>query len=88
MKIMYHYVYVIKSLRDNDLYIGRTENLKKRFIAHKRGQVPSTKDRRPFKFVYAEICNNIKDAVHREKYLKTARGKRYIKHRVKNDKSS
>ncbi|PIU99372.1 excinuclease ABC subunit C [Candidatus Wolfebacteria bacterium CG03_land_8_20_14_0_80_36_15] len=80
-----HYVYVLKSLKDKDLYVGRTENLGQRLEDHKNGKVSSTKERRPLKFLYAEICNNIKDAVHREKYLKTAWGKRYLKHRLKND---
>lgn len=84
MKIM-HYVYVLRSLKDNGLYIGRTNDLKQRLSDHKNGKVPSTKFRRPLKFMYAEVCNNIKDAVHREKYLKTAWGKRYLRHRLKND---
>ena len=84
MKIM-HFIYVLKSLKDNNLYVGRTTNLKVRIAEHNNGKVESTKDRRPFKFVYGEIGNNIKDAVHREIYLKTAWGKRYLKHRLKND---
>ena len=81
-----HYVYVLKSLRDGDLYVGRTENLDQRLREHNQGQVSSTKERRPLKLVYCEVSNNIKDAVHREKYLKTSWGKRYLKHRLKNDK--
>lgn len=84
MKIM-HFVYVLKSLKDMGLYVGRTSDLKNRLIEHSKGRVESTKDRRPLKFVYGEICNNIKDSVHREIYLKTAWGKRYLKHRIKND---
>jgi len=80
-----HYVYVLKSLKDKGLYVGRTENLKERLSEHKRGRVESTKGRRPLKLAYCEIDNNIKDAVHREKYLKTSWGKRYLKHRLKND---
>lgn len=80
-----HYIYVLKSLKDGDLYVGRTEDLRSRLIAHNKGRVDSTKNRRPLKFLYAEVGNNIKDAVHREKYLKTAWGKRYLKHRLKND---
>ena len=84
MKIM-HYVYVLKSLEDNGLYVGRTEDFKNRLTDHYKGRVDSTKNRRPLKFLYAEVSNNIKDTVHREKYLKTAWGKRYLKHRLKND---
>lgn len=80
-----HYVYVLRSLKDGNFYVGRTQNLKQRLAEHESGNVESTKDRRPLRFTYAEISTNIKDAVHREKYLKTAWGKRYLKHRLKND---
>jgi len=84
MKIM-HYVYVLKSLKDNNLYVGRTENLESRLEKHSSGQVESTRERRPLELIYCEASVSIKDAVHREKYLKTAWGKRYLKHRLKND---
>lgn len=80
-----HYVYVLKSLKDGLLYLGRTENLRQRLSEHNKGKAESTKLRRPFKLVYYEASNSIKDAVHREKYLKTAWGKRYLKHRLKNN---
>lgn len=80
-----HYVYVLKSKKDGDWYVGKTQDLKSRFSKHNKGQVPSTKDRRPLKFMYCEASNNIKDATRREKYLKTAWGKRYLKYRLKND---
>ena len=80
-----HYVYVLQSLKDKRLYIGKTEDFKNRFYEHNKGKVPSTKDRCPLRFLYCEACNNIKDATHREKYLKTAWGKRYLKTRLKND---
>ncbi|MDO8600785.1 MAG: GIY-YIG nuclease family protein [bacterium] len=80
-----HCVYVLRSLKDGNLYVGRTENLAKRLEEHQKGRVKSTKERRPLRLVYCEASNNIKDAVHREKYLKTAWGKRYLKHRLKYD---
>ena len=84
MKIM-HYVYVLKSLKDKDMYVGRTTDLNVRLLTHGQGRVESTRNRRPLRFMYCEISNNIKDAVHREKYLKTAWGKKYLKSRLKND---
>jgi len=80
-----HYVYILKSAKDGNFYVGRTENIKQRLAEHQNGRVYSTKNRRPLKLVYAEICNSIKDAARRETYLKTAWGKRYIKNRVKYD---
>jgi len=40
-----------------------------------KGKVSSTRRRIPLKLVYYEFCLNKKDAIEREKYLKTAWGK-------------
>jgi len=53
-------------------------------LEHNQGNVQSTRNRLPVKLVYYEACLNQQDATHREKYLKTAWGKRYIKTRLKN----
>lgn len=67
-----YYVYVLKSAKDEKLYVGFTENLEKRFDEHSRGLVNSTKTRRPLKLIYYEACNAMKDAVAREKALRQA----------------
>lgn len=76
------YVYVIKSLKDNKLYVGYTNNLKNRFNEHNKGLVNSTKARKPFKLLYYEACNILEDAVKREKALKTGYGRAYLKRRI------
>jgi putative endonuclease len=80
----YRYVYVLRSLRDGMFYVGFTKNLANRIESHNKGLIPSTKQRRPLQLVYWEGCLNQADATLREKYLKTAWGKRYIKNRLKN----
>jgi len=65
-------------------YVGFTKNLVNRIESHNKGLIPSTKQRRPLQLVYWEGCLNQADATLREKYLKTAWGKRYIKNRLKN----
>ncbi|MFH1161941.1 MAG: GIY-YIG nuclease family protein [Candidatus Jorgensenbacteria bacterium] len=80
-----HYVYVLKSVTDANFYVGRTTDLVKRFSDHTKGKVPSTRERRPLRLVYYEACNHVQDAAHRERYLKSAWGKRYLKHRLKHD---
>ena len=77
------YVYVLQSGKDHKFYVGCTENLKLRFEQHTRGYAGATKLRRPFKLVYYEACLNKSDALHREKYLKTSYGRRYVKSRLK-----
>lgn len=78
-----YYVYVLKSECDGNLYVGYSSDLRKRLELHSAGRVPSTKLRRPLELVYYEACIIEQDALHREKYLKTAYGKRYIKNRLK-----
>lgn len=82
-KNKFYYIYVLKSSRDNHFYVGYTENLKSRFEQHSKGQVSSTKERRPLKIIYSEACLDKKDAMHREKYLKTYLGKLFIRNRLK-----
>ena len=77
------YIYVLQSKKDKKLYVGFTENLKLRFETHNKGQVESTRERRPLALVYYESCINKKDAIKRELYLKTAYGKKYLKSRLK-----
>lgn len=81
---MKYYVYILQSEKDKMFYVGYTKDLDNRIRLHNSGQVSSTKTRRPFKIVYYEACFNQQDATHREKYLKTSWGKRYIKNRLKN----
>lgn len=64
------YVYVIKSRKDESLYIGFTQDLRKRFSEHNLGLSKYTKSRTPFALVYYEAYVSEKDARIREKKLK------------------
>jgi len=65
-----YYVYLIKSKKDNKLYIGLTNDLRKRFSEHNQGLNQSTKYRRPFELIYYEAYKSSKDARIREIRLK------------------
>ncbi len=78
------YTYILLSEKDDKFYVGYTDNLKRRIKQHNNGDVESTKYRRLLKLIYYEVCLNQKDAIHREKYLKTTYGKRYIRNRLEN----
>ena len=64
------YVYILKSKRDHRLYIGSTNDLRRRFAEHNNGQVRSTKSRTPFELRYYEAYFSEEDARHRERSLK------------------
>lgn len=78
-----YYVYVLYSDKDENFYVGYTTDLRRRIKLHSEGRVQSTRDRRPLGLVYYEACTSQEDALHREKYLKSTYGKRYIKNRLK-----
>ena len=78
-----HYVYVLRSLKDQQFYVGLTNDLPARLKTHNAGLVSSTKSRVPFELIYWEGCLHRGDAAQREKYLKTAWGKRYLKARLR-----
>jgi len=80
-----YYVYVLKSKKDKNLYVGCTGNLRKRLEEHNTATVRSTRNRVPFAIVYYEASRSRTDALRRERYLKTAYGKRYLKNRMRND---
>ena len=79
----YYYAYILLSSKDGNKYVGYTSNLSSRFDAHQKGKVKSTKYRRPFKLIYFEVCLSQKDALKREKYLKTYYGKMFLGNRLK-----
>jgi putative endonuclease len=64
------YVYILKSKKDRNCYIGSTNDLRKRFRLHNEGKVFSTKSRRPFDLIYYEAYKAEKDAREREHNLK------------------
>ncbi len=78
-----YYTYVLHSEKDGKFYTGYAKNLKLRFEQHCKGQVESTKDRRPLKLIYYEACLSQEDATKREKYLKSYHGKMFIRKRLK-----
>ncbi len=78
------YVYVLKSKKDAELYIGSTNNLKRRFDEHQTGKSFSTQFRTPFELVYYEAYKDEKDAREREQSLKLrGNARRFLKDRIK-----
>ena len=65
-------------------YTGYTSDLEKRVDEHNNGKIYSTKYRLPLKLVYFEGSLNQDDTLHREKYLKSTYGKRYLRNRLSN----
>jgi len=65
------------------LYIGYTNDLKRRLKEYNNKMSRSTKGRAPFKLVYYEAYLTKKDAEKREIFFKSGWGKQYIKRSLK-----
>ena len=73
------YVYILISQKDNSQYIGLSQDTEERLKEHNAGRVKSTKSKRPWSLLYKEPCATRLDARKREKYLKSAPGRRFRK---------
>ena len=76
------YAYVIKSIETGFIYKGHCEDLKKRLEQHNAGITRSIKPYIPFELIYSEIFDTIEEAIKREKYFKTAAGRRFLKTKI------
>jgi putative endonuclease len=72
-------VYALSSTVKRYVYVGLTENLKRRFKQHQAGRVRPTKPYRPFKIIYTESCKTRIAARQREVYLKSGIGREFLK---------
>ena len=76
------YIYVLKN-KENFMYTGFTNDLRKRFKEHNDKRSTYTKYHGPYELMYYEACIDESDARQREEYLKSGKGKRYLKSRLK-----
>ena len=74
--------YVLLSDKDGRFYTGCTAELRARLREHTAGKVQSIAYRTPLALVYYEACVNAEDAFRRERFLKTGKGKRYLRNRL------
>lgn len=63
-------VYILFSEKDKGLYIGKTNNIKRRIAEHNAGRVPSTKSRRPFRVLKTIECVSEQESTDLEKEYK------------------
>jgi len=73
------YAYILKCSTDSTLYKGHTDNIEKRLKEHNSGKSDYTSRKGPWEIVYFEEFQTRKEAIRREKYFKSAAGRKYIK---------
>ena len=76
-----YYVYVLRSEKSPKRYVGRSKHPDKRLIEHNEGRTRSNKYGIPWEIVYTEKYNSIEEAIQRERYFKTAAGRRFLKNK-------
>ncbi|MCF8240086.1 MAG: GIY-YIG nuclease family protein [Melioribacteraceae bacterium] len=77
-----YFVYFLVSKEKNFIYVGRTDNIDKRFAEHLEGMVQSTKFYRPLVLDSYIAVSTRKKAVELEKYFKRGSGKAFLKKRI------
>jgi len=76
---MSFHAYVLYSESHNRFYKGHCENLDERLKQHNAGKTKSIKAFLPWKLVYFETFQTREEAIIREKYFKSAAGRRFLK---------
>ena len=74
--------YVIEN-KQGKLYVGQTRDLKKRILEHNESGNGYTSKFCPWKIIYLEKFDSRKEAMSKEKYLKTGVGRDWIKNNIK-----
>jgi putative endonuclease len=82
MKKMF-FVYLLMFDKNGSFYIGFTEDPGNRLRVHNAGGNLSTKSGRPWKLIYFEAYTDKRDALGREKFLKSGSGYQYLKKQLR-----
>ncbi len=67
----------------NRFYVGISNDVNLRIKEHNAGKVKSTKAYQPWRIVYTETYESKQEARIREKYMKSAAGRRWRKKNIK-----
>ncbi len=81
---MKYNVYILSSTVTRKSYVGFTDNLDRRIKEHNSGDSYYTKRYAPWKVIYNEELNSQAEARNREKYLKSASGRRLVLKKIFN----
>jgi len=74
------YAYILKSKKNGRLYVGSTNNLRRRFTEHNQGNGGEfTKKNRPFELIYYEAYTAYALAKKAERFYKTGYGREVLK---------
>ena len=78
-----YYVYVLYSAGFERQYVGMSDELDRRLVEHNSGKNQSTKAFKPWSLIHKEPFGSREEARVREKYLKSAAGRRWRKNNLR-----
>ncbi|MFH1012264.1 MAG: GIY-YIG nuclease family protein [Candidatus Peregrinibacteria bacterium] len=79
---MKYWVYVLRSEKTGYRYIGQTNNLPKRLMEHRKGLTRSIRFQLPFALTYFECYKSRCEAMKRERFLKSGKGREWLQKTV------
>ena len=71
-----NFVYAIRSSLTNRIYIGQSNNFKRRLSKHNKGIVRSTKKDIPWELIAVQTVKNRNEARWKERQMKNSKGVR------------
>ena len=77
-----YYAYVLKSISHDYFYKGHCKETDKRLLQHNSGMTTSIKPNIPFEVAYFEKFATESQAIQREKYFKSAAGRRFLSNKL------
>jgi putative endonuclease len=75
-------VRLFPQIKNGDVYVGSTDNLRRRYASHQAGQVISTRGNLPAALVAYVAVTGATSARRLERYFKTGSGKAFAKKRL------
>ncbi|HEX9975067.1 MAG TPA: GIY-YIG nuclease family protein [bacterium] len=76
-----YWIYVLQ-IDDGRKYVGHTNNLERRLHEHQQGRSPFTRKHQTKQLLYYETFHNRSDAMKREKFLKTGKGREWLNQKL------
>ena len=83
-----YFVYVLRNQASRRHYTGHTGDLTQRLGQHNHDVSKSTKNRGHWELVYEEECDSRSEAMRREKYLKSGKGREELRRLIERKAAS
>ncbi len=76
-----YYAYVLIN-NHGQKYVGHTVNIQNRLNEHNEGKNNFTRYRKPWQLLYSETFSNKTDAIKREKFFKSGKGREFLNQHI------